>query len=74
MPATDLAEQHSTSAVYLASDVYKQNTVEGLARVRSKIKSLQQHLAEAPLDPPPVISARLWQAQPKRAEGEKLEL
>jgi CBS domain-containing protein len=45
--ATDLAEQHSTSAVYLAGDVYKQTTVEGLARVSAKIKPLQQHLAAA---------------------------
>lgn len=45
--ATDLAEQHSTSAVYLAGDVYKQTTVEGLAHASTKIKALQQHLAAA---------------------------
>ena len=45
--ATDLTEQHSTSAVYLAGDVYKQNTVEGLQAVATKIKRLQQSLAAA---------------------------
>jgi len=45
--ATDLTEQHSTSAVYLAGDVYKQSTVEGLQRASAKIKRLQQSLANA---------------------------
>lgn len=45
--ATDLTEQHSTSAVYLAGDVYKQGTVEGLQRASAKIKRLQQSLAAA---------------------------
>ena len=45
--ASDLTEQHSTSAVYLAGDIYRQTTVEGLARISSKIKLLQQHLAAA---------------------------
>ncbi|MBH1977856.1 MAG: CBS domain-containing protein [Comamonadaceae bacterium] len=45
--ATDLAEQHSTSPVYLAGDVYKQTSVEGLARTSTKIRPLQQHLAAA---------------------------
>ncbi|MDP2255409.1 MAG: putative nucleotidyltransferase substrate binding domain-containing protein [Polaromonas sp.] len=45
--ASDLTEQHSTSAVYLASDIYKQTTVEGLARISTRIKLLQQHLAAA---------------------------
>ena len=45
--ATDLTEQHSTSAVYLASDVYKQTTVEGLAAVSARVKKLQRHLAAA---------------------------
>lgn len=45
--ATDLAEQHSTSAVYLAGDIYKQTTVEGLTRISTRIKRLQQHLAAA---------------------------
>ena len=45
--ATDLTEQHSTSAVYLAGDVYKQTSVDGLARISGKIKQLQQNLAAA---------------------------
>jgi CBS domain-containing protein len=45
--ATDLTEQHSTSAVYLAGDIYKQSTVEGLQRASTKIKRLQQSLAAA---------------------------
>jgi CBS domain-containing protein len=45
--ATDLTEQHSTSAVYLAGDIYKQSTIEGLQRASSKIRRLQQSLAAA---------------------------
>ncbi|MGS5086668.1 putative nucleotidyltransferase substrate binding domain-containing protein [Hydrogenophaga sp. A37] len=45
--ATDLTEQHSTSAVYLAGDIYKQTTVEGLQTVAAKVKRLQQSLAAA---------------------------
>ncbi|MHB1198288.1 MAG: putative nucleotidyltransferase substrate binding domain-containing protein [Polaromonas sp.] len=45
--ATDLTEQHSTSAVYLAGDIYNQTTVEGLTRLSAQIKGLQQHLAAA---------------------------
>jgi len=45
--ATDLTEQHSTSAVYLAGDIYKQSTVEGLQTVAAKVKRLQQSLAAA---------------------------
>ena len=45
--ATDLTEQHSTSAVYLAGDIYKQTTLEGLVQISSRIKLLQQHLAAA---------------------------
>src|SRR3990167_109886 len=45
--ATDLTEQHSTSAVYLAGDIYKQGTVEGLQQAATKIKRLQQSLAAA---------------------------
>lgn len=45
--ATDLTEQHSTSAVYLAGDIYKQTTVEGLQAAAGKIKRLQQSLAGA---------------------------
>lgn len=45
--ATDLTEQHSTSAVYLVGDIYKQTTVEGLARISAKVAQLQQNLAAA---------------------------
>jgi CBS domain-containing protein len=45
--ATDLTEQHSTSAVYLVGDVYKQSSVEGLQATATKIKRLQQSLASA---------------------------
>lgn len=45
--ATDLTEQHSTSAVYLAGDIYKQTTLEGLQAVAGKVKRLQQSLAAA---------------------------
>lgn len=44
---TDLTEQHSTSAVYLAGDIYKQTTLEGLQAISTRIKLLQQHLAAA---------------------------
>ncbi|GAB4216611.1 MAG: DUF294 nucleotidyltransferase-like domain-containing protein [Rhodoferax sp.] len=44
---TDLTEQHSTSAVYLAGDIYKQTSVEGLQTISSRVKTLQQHLAAA---------------------------
>ncbi|NDP39917.1 MAG: CBS domain-containing protein [Rhodoferax sp.] len=45
--ANDLTEQHSTSAVYLAGDIYKQGSLEGLSRVSRKVKLLQQNLAAA---------------------------
>jgi CBS domain-containing protein len=45
--ATDVTEQHSTSAVYLAGEVYKQTTVEGLQAASGRIKRLQQSLANA---------------------------
>jgi CBS domain-containing protein len=45
--ATDLTEQHSTSAVYMAGDIYKQTTIEGLQQVSAKVKRLQQNLAAA---------------------------
>lgn len=45
--ASDLTEQHSTSAVYLAGDIYKQNTVDGLAAAASRVRQLQQNLAAA---------------------------
>ena len=36
--ATDLTEQHSTSAVYLASDIHKQTSVEGLASASARVR------------------------------------
>jgi CBS domain-containing protein len=45
--ATDITERHSTSAVYLAGEVYKQSTVKGLQTAAERIKRLQQSLASA---------------------------
>jgi CBS domain-containing protein len=44
---TDLTEQHSSSAVYLASDIYKQTALDGLTAISTRVKSLQQNLAAA---------------------------
>ncbi len=43
--ATDLTEQHSSSAVYLASDIHKQTSVEGLVKASARVKPLQRSLA-----------------------------
>ncbi|MCU0929902.1 MAG: DUF294 nucleotidyltransferase-like domain-containing protein [Burkholderiaceae bacterium] len=45
--ATDVTEQHSTSAVYLVGDIHKQSTVEGLVAAAAKVKTLQRSLAAA---------------------------
>ncbi len=45
--ATDLTEQHSTSAVYLAGDIYKQTSLDGLKKISTRVRQLQQHLAAA---------------------------
>lgn len=45
--ATDLTEQHSTSAVYLAGDIYKQTSLDGLKSISGRVRQLQQHLAAA---------------------------
>lgn len=45
--ATDLTEQHSTSAVYLAGDIHKQTGVDGLVAAAARVKSLQRNLAAA---------------------------
>ena len=45
--ATDVTEQHSTSAVYLAGEIYKQISIEGLKAASSRVKRLQQSLANA---------------------------
>ncbi len=45
--STDLVEQQSNSAVYLAGAIYKQTSVEGLVETSGRIKRLQQNLAAA---------------------------
>ncbi len=45
--ATDLTEHHSTSAVFLAGEIYKQASVEGLQRSSVRIRNLQRNLAAA---------------------------
>ena len=45
--ATDLTEQHSSSAVYLAGAIHKQATLEGLVAAAAKVGPLQRHLAAA---------------------------
>ena len=47
LTATDLTQQHSTSAVYLAGDIYKQSSTEALARITAKVSQLQLNLANA---------------------------
>jgi CBS domain-containing protein len=43
--ATDLTEQHSSSAVYLASEVHRQTGLEGLVAAAARIKQMQRSLA-----------------------------
>ncbi len=45
--ATDFFERHSTSAVYLAGDIYQQNSVEGLRSDSARIPNLFRNLAAA---------------------------
>jgi len=45
--ATDVTEQHSTSAVFLAGDIHKQTTLDGLVACAAKVRGLQKHLAAA---------------------------
>lgn len=47
LTATDLTEQHSTSAVYLAGEIHKQTSVEGLVAAAARVKQLQRNLAAA---------------------------
>ena len=44
---TDVTEQHSNSAVFLAGDIHKQDTLEGLVACAAKVRALQRHLAAA---------------------------
>lgn len=45
--ATDLTEQHTTSAVFLAGEIYRQSSIEGLQRASARIPQLQRNLAAA---------------------------
>jgi len=45
--ATDVTEQHSSSAVYLVGDIHKRTTLEGLVDTSSRVRLLQRHLAAA---------------------------
>jgi CBS domain-containing protein len=45
--ATDVTEQHSTSAVYLAGEIHQQATVPALAASAAKVQRLQRSLAAA---------------------------
>ena len=45
--ATDVTEQHSSSAVYLAGDIHKQTTLEGLVTAAARVRPLQKHLSAA---------------------------
>ncbi|MFH1814175.1 MAG: putative nucleotidyltransferase substrate binding domain-containing protein [Pseudomonadota bacterium] len=43
--ATDLNAHHSTSPVFLAGEIYKQDTLEGLTAAAARVALLQQNLA-----------------------------
>lgn len=45
--ATDLMEQHATSPVFLAGEIHRQTSIEGLQRVSARIGQLQRSLAAA---------------------------
>jgi CBS domain-containing protein len=45
--ATDLTQQHTTSAVFLASEIYEQDTIEDLKGAAGHISDLQRALAAA---------------------------
>ncbi len=47
LTATDLTEHHTTSAVFLAGEIYKQSSIEGLKRASTRIRHLQGNLAAA---------------------------
>ena len=47
LTATDLTRQHGTSPVYLSSDIHHQTSVEGLVKISSKVRTMQQQLAAA---------------------------
>lgn len=45
--ATDVTEQHGTSAVFLAGEIYRQSSLDGLIAAAGKVQALQRHLAAA---------------------------
>lgn len=45
--ATQLVQEHSTSPVYLAGDIYRQSSLEGLVRLSARVGTMQQQLAAA---------------------------
>jgi len=54
---TDLMRMEADHPVYLVGDVWKQTSVEGLARVSNRLPQLMQHLAEASAHPADVSRA-----------------
>ncbi len=54
---TDLMRMEADHPVYLVGDVWKQTSVEGLARVSDRLPQLMQHLAEASAHPADVSRA-----------------
>lgn len=47
LTATDLNEQHSTSPVYLVSQIHKQHTLDGLVTAAARVGPMQRQLAGA---------------------------
>ncbi|TVO72525.1 putative nucleotidyltransferase substrate binding domain-containing protein [Sedimenticola selenatireducens] len=47
LTATDFAQRHTTSAVYLVSSIYKQSEISGLASISAKLPQLLLNLAAA---------------------------
>lgn len=47
LTATDFAQRHTTSAVYLVSSIYKQHDAQGLASISAKLPQLLLNLAAA---------------------------
>lgn len=45
--ATDVNEQHSHSAVYLAGEIHRQTTLAGLVAAAARVKALQRQLVDA---------------------------
>ena len=45
--ATDVMQRHTTSAVYLAGEIFEQATVSGLATAAARVRDLQRSLAAA---------------------------